>query len=604
MPAWREQIQLIIDGESVRSSIANRPLRQLAERTQYLKDRLDSESRGEGLTLFSQPIAEEVQVGHAVYYDDENDRYDLALAAIEDDDGVLRNAATAYVVGVVSRKISTSSADILIYGRAAITLNDPDDQALPEGPYYLSSSNPGFLTATRPPVGIFVATVTAQGVVVNPTPRESIEEHVHYRFDLLPSVAGFSLCVDDNRVEIVNADSNVEGWLPADDPVFNGSAPAGAKFGYNWQVNVGLAAVWPPQPFSSAYLDMDGVGVHDDHFRVDVNGIWWMTDCRGYVPWAGGVCNSSSSATPVESSSSNIAELDPCLAPGRTLTLWYSRPTLKTAQAVVTGLKSADDSPIVIIGCESPPDGYCRGLLELNLEMPWSRVADAAGDEVVKDISGHGVLSVGYIVEGIRGDGLIEISGTRDLDDGYKAGRIVVTGVDPTQITRQLDVSLVSLDGATESIYADVLPFVGLPFGRLTRFTGKLRIPNVSMLAPRMQLDIWFGLPTTGTPPAGVTLEYAIVDSAVPAVESSLSSLSLLTGANFKVMPSTWSSPADLLLDELGQLEAGEYFSRVSLDIPVHSNQIVLFRVSRAGIGDGYAGELIVVNMIGTVYEG
>lgn len=603
---WREIVSVPRDGDSVDEKTIGRPLSQLAERTQYLKDRLDAAAVGEGLTLFSQPIASTISEKDVVYYNATQERYELALAeAVEDAAGILRTGVRAYVVGIVIRKLSTAAADILIQGRYnGLTLTDGNGTALAEGNYYLSGTEAGRLVSLRPAVGIYVCSVTGQGIVVNPIPREVLEDHLHYRFELAIDPAGTPVCHDNNRVSIEYADSDREGWLPADDPIFQGTAPPGAFFGYNLLADPVVNSAWPPQPLLGAYLELNGIGVSRDHFVVDDNGLWWMTNCNTDVPWESGQCLSSSISLVQESSSSGTiapGRPAPCESITRRLILWFTKLVAKTNQAVVTGVGVAEGSPIVVSGCAGPdPSGYYQSKVELDLNLTWPRTANQGGSEVVKDVTGHGQLLVGQVVESIQGAGLVQVTGTQISAGGRPAGLVTITGLDPTQMTRKVDVALVALSGATEGIYSEILPYVGLPAGRASSFIGKSRVPSILMTTPMLALDLWFGLPTAGRPPANVSVEYALVNDAECTTESSSS---LFSGGLTQSMPTSWIAVGGLDLEDLGNLDAGDYFARRVLVIGIASNQLLLFRVSRT-TSDGYTGELAVINMVATVYDG
>lgn len=599
---WRENINLIRNNDSVEARTPNKPLLQLADRTQYLKDRLDAAATGEGLVLFSQPLDSTVAVGDVVYFNKTSEEYKKALAAVnEGDDGSLKTAESAFVIGIVVRKLSSISGDILINGRYRdLTLKDSDDNELGLGQYYLSAHEAGKLVNVRPAVGVFVCTVTSTGVIVTPTPREVLEDHIHYRFELSTEVAGTPICRPGNLASIEFADSDVEGWLPADHSVFQNNAPAGAAFGYNIWKNAALSAAWPPQPLSAAYVERDGIGVAPEHVVVDDNGIWWMTNCMDYAPWARDYCLSSSTAVTEVSSSTASEPLAACDVPPRRVTLWFTRLVNKTNQATVSGLKPAENSPIVVSSCAEPDaSGYYQGKCELDLDIPWTKTTGVSGHQVVKNISGTGDMSVGPVVEGIKGAGLVRVSGS-DASGGYQSGTVTVTGLDPTQVTRQLDVSLVALDGALESIYQDVIPYIGFPSGRSTSFTGKVRIPHIMMTRPYMKLDVWFMLPTVGTPPANVTIKSLVIPAADAVDESSSSSLTV--GGTVGTLPTGWSSASDLDIDQMGELAQGSYFSRQSLKLVVNSNEVVLFRINRSS-SDSYNDELGVMNMIATIYD-
>jgi hypothetical protein len=64
--------------------------------------------------------------------------------------------------------------------------------------------------------------------------------------------------------EITNADSSLPGWLPADDPIFKGTAPADAKFGYNIAAQSSIEKIWPPIPVEAAMMEMLHLSVFSD----------------------------------------------------------------------------------------------------------------------------------------------------------------------------------------------------------------------------------------------------------------------------------------------------------------------------------------------------
>lgn len=603
MANWRSQITLIRNGTSVDAPVTNVPLAQLAERTQYLYDRLNSASIGEGLVLSAVAISTDVELGDAVYYSFEDELYKPALAtAVDSESGQLRTADSAYVRGVVVRKQTVNTADVLVAGLFRdFVPTDEDDVALTNGNYYLSAVTAGKLTSSRPAVAIYVGSVSDGDFFAQPVSREVLEDHIHYRFALETNPCGTPYCAADNTTQLTSTDATIAGWLNANNEVFQSNAPTGAKFGYNWTVDPNLAAVWPPQPASSAYLELDGVGVAPELVQIDRNGIWWMSECQDQLPWAPS-CYSSSVANPESAGSSSSLNYDSqvCLTAERRMTLWFTRLVSKTDQAVVTGVKAADGSPIVVSGCTNPDvSGFCTSRVTLDLNMDWQQTAGTTGSLVVKGITGNTALQVGHVVEGARGIGLISISGTEDLEDGYSAGLLTVDGLDPSAITRKLGVEVVALNGATESLYQNVLSYVGLPKSRVTSFIGKVQLPDMSFTVPTLDLVLWLAVPTTGTPPANVTLEYLLIDSASMARESSSS----LNGGGFNTLPTTWSDAIDLNLEDVGEADAGSYFSIMPLTIEVQSDQILLFRMSRSA-SDAYAGELAVINMFAVVRDG
>lgn len=589
MSVWRGSIDLIRDGEPVNAKTTNRPLAQLIARTDYLKSRFDASSTGESIILFSQETSSDVELGDAVYFDFSDDVYKPAIAsAVNADNGQLRTADSAYVAGIVIRKTSNTSADILMSGRyVGLTLTDNLSVALPEGHYYLSAMYPGKLTNQRPPVGIYVCSITSNGILVNPNNREVLEDHVHYAFELETDPAGIATC-GSTTVSLHSENATVEGWLSANNSVFSGNAPTGAKFGYNWTANPIIAAIWPPQPVKSAYVELNGVGVHPDRVIVDENGIWWMTDCINEVPWESNFCSSSSAIDP------GAGACDPTR---RIMKLYFTRMISKTDQAAVTGIRAAEDSAIVVSGCTNPDSsGYCGSRVTLDWQPTWTRDSGTTGGEVVKGIS-NSELQVGYVVEGVQGAGLISVSGTQSLSGNFKAGLLTIEGLDPSQLTRKLDIQILALDGAVEAVYSGILPYAGFPKNRASSLIGKIRVPDVQYVTPTLDLYIWFAAITAGNMPADVTISYAKMSTT-----DVFNDGSLVPEPSLPVLPTAWSSPVDLNLDTVGALTAGKYFSAQALSITVDSDDVVLFKVTRSA-SDGYTGELGLVNMYGLIRE-
>lgn len=597
MGIWRSNINFIKSTDPVDDKTINRPLQQLYDRSQYLKDRLDAAAVGEGLILTSQPLSSSVKIGDAVYYDETKNIFDQALAELDLENNIPRTGKRAFVIGIVVRKLAENMGDILIRGYYPnFQLTDSANNTLEPGNYYLSGSNAGKLTKIRPPVGVFVASILNSGILVNPTPREVLEDHIHYKIDLEVLPAAVPICEANGRTTLINANNNLLGWLPADDPIFQGLAPSGAFFGYNWTRDPKLAAVWPPEPLGSVYLELNGIGVPPEHVLIDNNGIWWMTNCDPYLPWDSNLCASSSTAIPMHSSSTAV---ETCGPGARRLTLWFTKLLSKTDQSVVTGLKPADGSPILVNSCDkADAAGFCTGKLELDLNIPWSKIQNTSGSVVVKDITGNGELSVGPVVEGIIGTGLISVTGTEVLSGGQHSGLITIQGLDPTQIKRRVEVGLVALNGALENIYQGILPYVGLPADRQTSFIGKLQLPLLGFISPELDLTFWFALLSNGTPPSSIKLRYVLIDEPSFTLDGNL----LSSLANITALPTTWSDWIELNLNETGALNAGDYFGKLALNLNIASGQLLLFELQRDA-PDSFSGELAVINMFGEIHE-
>ena len=375
---WEQIIDLIINGENVEASVTNRPTSALARRTQYLFDRLQALASGEALFAHNVPIEEDALIGDTVYYDDVSMSYKRALAAVELDTafGWYTPTKSSYALGLVYSKSDVNIGSVCTAGMLRnfdLSNSIVEGDETTAGAYYLSMVVPGKITTQKPPVGIYILYNRGDGTChITPLPKDMLEDHIHHKHELVAAPAGEANCItygDGDVHQVIDPDSNLPGWLPADDPAFNGLAPAGAKFGYNMAQQESLLRVWPPQPLDSGYIEvnrgdgylgLDITGVCPDVI-IDAQGIWWMKNCYGSAPWAPEYdCNSSSSGSS-ESSGSCDPECQTPLEflPGgldptkQSLAFWFTKMVYKTDASVVTSLQpEADTSPITITDCD------------------------------------------------------------------------------------------------------------------------------------------------------------------------------------------------------------------------------------------------------------
>lgn len=420
---WETLINAITAGEDVSAAVANRPTGQLARRTQYLFDRLQALSAGEALFAHDVSLEEAAVVGDVVYYDEVTATYKRAIAALDYNSaaGYWTISESSYVVGMVYEKTGNTTGHLLTSGFLRdFTLASaiPGDHTV-AGAYYLSMTQAGKLTLSQPAVGVFVLyNRDGESFHFGPTPRDVLEDHIHYRYDLFAQPAGDHNCIDIADAgtvhRVVNADSSLPGWLPADDAIFNGTAPEGAKFGYNIAQHDDLQKVWPPLPVDSVYIERNSRGVRVNTAEcpvviVDTNGIWWMSDCWGSAPWPPEypdcVADSSSSSSSSEACACETAmEYMPGHAQNldeMSLRLWFVKMVAKTDQTVVTTLDpAAATEPILVLDCDGEPAS--AGALVLSFD--WSKLTKqypVTGFGVVKDLVG-GVIQRGPAITGLK----------------------------------------------------------------------------------------------------------------------------------------------------------------------------------------------------------
>ncbi len=263
---FTELIDLIRDGESVSAAIANRPTRQNDQNVRYLRDVIEAALLGETVFARNKVVEVDVKVGMAVYYDYVSQTWKRALGGVEtvSATGELRTTRASQVWGVIYRKLTSTSADILLFGTANVNLTEAIlDTTITEGTlYFLSNSSPGSLTSVDQPVSVAViqtAEENADGthkILVNTSFQDLLKNHRHYRFSLEAVPAGTNVIPDLNGTHsISNPDATIEGWLPANHAIFEGNAPEGAQFGYNISVSQ-LNDLWPPVPVSNAIIEI------------------------------------------------------------------------------------------------------------------------------------------------------------------------------------------------------------------------------------------------------------------------------------------------------------------------------------------------------------
>ena len=118
--SFPSRIRHIQVGEPVSASVASRPDKAMEGRTNYLKEVIDQIEAGRALILRDQAVAPEVLEGQPVYWNPETDRYEQALAAVENTDvGVFAPTASSDCLGMVLTKKVGNTADIVLWGVVA-----------------------------------------------------------------------------------------------------------------------------------------------------------------------------------------------------------------------------------------------------------------------------------------------------------------------------------------------------------------------------------------------------------------------------------------------------------------------------------------------------
>lgn len=593
--AYRSVINSLRDGELVDSGTTNRPLHELQQNVDYLKNLFEAAFLGQAVVARGQIVEPDAMVGQAVYFNEANSRFERALFAVETDEttGELVPADSSQVWGLVLSKTSSTAADVVLAGMVSL---DPTyliggGQSAEAGVWYLSSVEPGRLIHSRSPAGVPVLVMggeTSAGlrqVHVRPDVRDPLNGHRHYRFELQCRPAGDHIPPDIGEPhEITSPDSTREGWLPADDDIFDGKAPAGAKFGYNISQS-GFRDLWPPVPLLGAELVLSrgedeqilGCSVPNGENQpliLDENGIWWMVDCYGQVPW------------PIDWGQENSGSLDsecPILPPMSAI-LWWTRMTFFSAISAVLSLRPKAGSGLRIY-CRSDGEDAETGHLEIDLDLDFSGAGDdESGHLVFKSVDGR-TFSRGPVVESVRsGSSNVTVSSDQDtLSGGKKVGNLVISVTDQTNGV-EYPVTTVKLNRTTLEFHDDVLTY-GFSDAHQSEIRGEIALPT-SVEIPeggRMKLTCLVVGRAAGTVADDVfAASYRRIPFPANATPVALPTLDTEIG---------FSAGATLASGDL-------YYRAESEEFEVETGDTIQFTINRTG-SDGYAADLLMFRLRG-----
>jgi hypothetical protein len=618
---WLNNIKHVAPGEPVQAGVVARPDRALADRTNYLKDRLDAAALGRALFDVDATIAPDVLPGQPVYWNAQAQRYERAFAAVESDPVTqqLVVQASSDCLGLCAKKSSATLGDIVLRGIVQLpALTNAVTGPITPGRYYLSTVDPGKLVKNRPPVTVGVCYVQGSKdnctdepwVVVMPQVRDFLEDHIHYRFELVCRPAGEhdpDLAAADGVHVIDNPDAELEGWLPADHEVFQGRAPAGAKFGYNFSQHEALSRVWPPQPLQAVAVlwdkGIDKVGATEVPLGAgglcvaDINGIWWLSDCYNDVPWPAEL-----STLPVSESESQATTVDCPRAETMRVSVVYLRMVYGNDRSVVTSLQPAANSPIIVTNCDGLPAK--TGDLELGLNLQFLvDPNEALGGQAFKEITSEFKFKRGWMTEGLRvGAGPLTVTGTRSrvlsaaekTALGLPAGDtstikqgIVTISYDDQFVDREISPQIIRLSDTVERLYKDI-PYLGFPESQDSLLRVRLNVPAANLgsaLTMKIRVQL-FGRTSAVLPPLGMS--YRRIPRAAQSAATVNSGLSLPdtdTAIAFTV-----PSPA-ISIDKALEIESATF--------SVQEGDTVLVTLSRAGSTDSYNAEVGMLRMTG-----
>ena len=359
------------------------------------------------------------------------------------------------------------------------------------GTVYLSGTAPGKLTLVKPavPVAIgFLVVTTASceatcllflGAITNLEPSRVVE----YALRALP--AGSHIPPAFGAAHVISSPNvNAFGWLPANHAVFAGSAPVGAKFGYNISKEPNLQALWPPtgRKLKLEFVSGGDIGVsgfkrvQESFYQITSVTLWWMRDCYSQVPWNYELNNTV--AAPAA---------QPCDVPAPDqLILTFERSGLEASQKFVTKLNPSANSVIRFVDAQGVEAS--RGELRPVLNTGLAVTASAALGSLALKTAGPGFeFTSGRVIEGLRSTSdLIVVTGShsRPLDplmavssnNPLIAQGIVTVGLSQDSIGQDLGASQVRLGDSQQKLYKGI-SYIGLPNTHASEVTCRFDIP-------------------------------------------------------------------------------------------------------------------------------
>lgn len=587
-PTWVQQVRQQSEGPESRTD------RELTDRTAYLKKRVDAAEFGQAVFAHDVTLDPDVLEGYAVYWNDESQRFEAALAGVESDEesGVLVPTLASDCLGVVFAKEFANKGSVLLFGYAELDITNSAGDNPVAGRYYLSAVEPGKLLRQRPAVTVAVLYYDGNGkVYVQPSNRNFAEDHVHFSFDLVCRPAGSSdQPVVGERHVIKTLDVTAQGWLPAS--AFGSRAPRRAAFGYNLTAHAELAKVWPPVPLSAVSLEWDRGNGHlggttvplgaDGLVIVDSYGIWWMSDCYGDVPWPTET-NTSQSSYPSESYPSSDTSPECQRFEKMRLKLNLAKMTFATNKSAVTSLQPAAGSPIRFTDCDGVQASTGDLFAGLDTEFLIDE-NDVDGNLAIKDLSGS-KFKRGYMVQGVlSGNSNLTVTGTRTKVIGEKTyyQGLLEFSVNLDPAARDLPTQLVRLDDVKERFYQDVM-YLGMPADQESSIRARIKVPGDGLPStPKVKLRVQILGRVTGTLPV-LTVSYRIIPR--PSVATAL--------------PTTDTA---LVFNASQGIATDEYVEVESDPFTVAAGDTVLFTISRAD--DGYSGEVGLLDIVGILFAG
>lgn len=582
------------DGEPVNEQVTNRSLAAVWARLQNLNNRLDAIQAGVNLRLTNQPVSSSLLVGQPCYFNDELQAYAPAIFGFLSTESGLVLSASSLVRGILLSRDSANRGTILLRGYANVDLGQAvaTSERAAYSNYGLGSIAAGRLQKDATGVSVLSTGRQVGGsvyeVFVDIRAEDLNQSHRHYKLALVCLPAGeHTPPLLGNRHVISSPDPEVEGWLPASHPVFDGKAPAAAAYGYNLQKSP-LAVIWPNINPANVYLEWNrgrntedlGAGVPlglNGLCHVDSDGIWWMSDCYEDVPWP----STLDTSLPPTSISVGLSPECP-RSTQMSLTLHAYYPAITAKSFVVQSLSAEPDGPLRVV-CADTLEEKTTGHLLLQFLPDGVVTFDATAIEGVslKRRGSRNFIS-GPSVSGVRSvSSNLQVESVDGADDnGFHRAQITLR-LNNDFASREVGATLVQLNSADEFYFNGVSGYA-FPAGRDSSIVFSISVPRTADFPEEINAKIRLLLLGTTAGAVGASVVSArykrLIDPAV-----------LLTGES---LPSSFTPLS--LSTAVTLASARDYFAAESAEFVVGAGDIVILELTRTA-SLAYSGDIAVI---------
>lgn len=549
----------------------NRIVEQLQANIGKISNLITTTRIGQAVFAFDAPVDPACQVGEPVFFSVANSRFEQSkLSLLVGPGGRTYASESSEAWGIISEKCAGDRAHILISGVATIDLSASTGSASPAGKFYLTGAV-GQLSATIiHPLVVPVLLATGTGdIIFRPWFAESFPRYTPAKVELLTSPAGTA--VASLGVSSISSPSALSlGWLPASHSVFDGKAPLGAKFGYNYKQDAQLKYGWPPiNPNGSrVYFENGGtqsVGSEvllSDGIRLIINadGIWWMLDSVGQTPWTYPFDGATTGTRPLPLPRKMYLETD-LTVQGTELLTGVTSLTTQIPWLAVLGTGSSTAAKI--------------GDLSLVVDDANLYTTTTSDDGVVMKSVVGGKFVRGGAVSSLRSlSSAITLTGQQDV-----SGRFI--GPVDMEFVGSKDYDLLPVDtqlfNATTESYGDLMA-LGLPPGRTSSFVCSFHVPASVPAGSKIKFVLWLSGGQTYTVPSTLTLKSRVfarpTSGAVSVPSENALVLSIPVGTSVPV---------------------GKYVELSSAQVTVSGGSTVYLRVTRTGGSDAVGTEIHVL---------